>query len=106
MRYLHLLDDDTLGHAGTTERVGLHVADGVSLVVLFARPSLVLAMVVQLTTCAKTRRLSAIKFSRKHEQIVGNKKFDQKSFPHFEAGNTEKTYPFPIVDNYWIYHTN
>lgn len=39
--YLHLLEDDALGHGGSTERVGLHVRDGVRLVPRLAGPLLI-----------------------------------------------------------------
>jgi hypothetical protein len=52
--YLHLLDDDALRHARTTERVGLHVGNGVGLVILLAGPSLVSSVDLELATSAET----------------------------------------------------
>ena len=52
--YLHFLDDDTLRHARTTERVGLHVGNGVGLVILLAGPSLVSSVDLELAASAET----------------------------------------------------
>ena len=55
---LHLLKDNALGHARATEGVGLHVGHGVRLVVFLTRPSLIATMGDELTSSAKTSRLS------------------------------------------------
>jgi hypothetical protein len=83
------------------------VADGVSLVVLFAGPSLVLAMVVKLATCAKTRRLSVIDLfqnnPRKKSRKKKKKQKKKKSISgnHFQNINNgisrkERLTPFPF----------
>jgi hypothetical protein len=55
---LHLLKHDALGHAGSSEGIGLHGSDGVRLVVLLGRPSLLTSVVAELATATDSTWLT------------------------------------------------
>ena len=56
--HLHLLKDDTLGHAGATEGVSLHGRHGVCLVVVLGMPLGVSVLNSKLATGSDTTWLS------------------------------------------------
>ena len=64
--YLHLLKDNTLGHARTTHRVGLHRCKRVRLVVMLGGPSGVSVLNSKLTTGSDTTWLSAKIYTKKN----------------------------------------
>lgn len=55
---LHFLNNDSFRHTGSSKRIGLHVTDRVTLVILLAGPSLIAAMNLELSTGVQTGWLS------------------------------------------------
>lgn len=64
----HFLDNNSLSHTRTTKRVSFHVTDRVSLVILFARPSLFLSDISQFATCAKTTWLAILQTKKTRKE--------------------------------------
>ena len=91
-----LLHNNTLGHAGASQGVGLHVTHGVRLVILLTRPSLVSAVTSELATSSETRGLSVRSYVQQGRRIGVSNVVHSSALYRSAHTIAKKLTPFPF----------